>query len=89
MQRLCLALLFAAACGSAQSTGATAPANAPGTTATANDDPNAQECHEETPLGSHVPRTVCRSKMDNQLDHQGAQEWHSLSNQPPTPTNHH
>ena len=81
MRRICLALvLLAGACGSAQST---SPNTAP--TTTANEDPNGLECHEETPIGSNVPRRVCRTKLDNQMDHQGAQEWHS--GVPATPTN--
>jgi hypothetical protein len=97
MRRLCLALvLLAGACGSAQSTGANDPNTAssasgaaPGATSatTANDDPNALECHEEKPIGSSVPRRICRSKLDNQMNHQGAQDWHS--GPPATPTSVH
>ena len=89
MRRICLALVLSVgACGGGQSTGAAAPSAAPAST-TANDDPNAQECHEEKPLGSNLPRTICRSRMDNTMDHQGAQDWHSLSNQPPSAVKGH
>jgi hypothetical protein len=94
MRRLCLTLvLLAGACAGAHSTGANDPSSAApapagsSSAATANDDPNAMECHEETPIGSNVPRRVCRNKLENQIDHQGAQDWHSGT--PATPTNHH
>ncbi|HET9626252.1 MAG TPA: hypothetical protein VFP84_33045 [Kofleriaceae bacterium] len=89
MRRLCLALVFAGACAGSPSTGTNAPAPASPTqgSTTANDDPNAVECHEETPIGSNLPRRICRSKLDNQMDHQGAQDWHS--GVPATPTSSH
>ena len=86
MRRICLALLLAGACAGPQAAGPQSNATPP---RAAGEDPDAQECHEETPTGSNMSRTVCRSKLDNTMDHQGAQDWHSLSNQPPTPTNHH
>jgi hypothetical protein len=80
MRSICLALLLVGACAGSQANGPASNATPP---RAAGEDPDAQECHEETPTGSNLPRTICRSKLDNTMDHQGAQEWHSLSNQPP------
>jgi hypothetical protein len=33
------------------------------------------ECHDEAVLGSTIPRHVCRSKTQSDLDRNGAQNW--------------
>jgi hypothetical protein len=78
--------LALSACGSSSSQGAgqgTTPGSATAAT-TSSDNPDV-ECHDEKPLGSSIPRKVCESKKDRDLDHQGAQDWHSA----PAPVSSH
>ena len=75
MSRLAVFLLSLAACAASQEThGPTAgPASTTPAAAAAPEDD--QVCHEEVPTGSHVGRTVCRSRSQIDRERQEGQEF--------------
>ena len=85
MSRLAMSLFLVVACAAPQETrGTTAQ---PGTTqpapATSNEDE--QECHEEVPTGSHVARTVCRSRSQKDRDRDQAEDFQRKAGFAPPP----
>jgi hypothetical protein len=63
MRALLFASLAFAACVSSQQPGAQGPGGPPGTTPSSDDGSGSNVvCHEETPVGSTIPRQVCREK---------------------------
>lgn len=89
MQRLIFAAAVTiAACGgsSAQGRGTNA-AVTQGADGDAATDPGAgsnAECHDETPTGSSIPRRVCRTKAQSDMDRTGAQDWSGRTRATPT-----
>ncbi|HEU4726700.1 MAG TPA: hypothetical protein VFT22_02395 [Kofleriaceae bacterium] len=39
------------------------------------DDQTVEECHDEDVTGSNIPRRVCRTKFQSELNRRGAQDW--------------
>lgn len=77
--------LALAACGTTtgQGSGRDTTATAATGTGTGSD----VECHDEAVLGSNVPRHVCRSKTQSDLDRDGAQNWQTRPQAAPTKGN--
>jgi hypothetical protein len=42
------------------------------------------ECHDETPIGSTIPRRVCRSQDQKERERRGAEDWARPSGGKPT-----
>jgi hypothetical protein len=83
MHRTLFAITLAlAACGTqtGQGSGRDTTATAAPGTGTGSD----VECHDEAVIGSNVPRHVCRSKAQSDLDRDGAQNWQARPAATPT-----
>lgn len=76
--------LVLAACTTQPGTGASRATT--GTTIAGTEDSDDQVCGEETPLGSNIPRMVCRSRLQSQLDRDGAQSWQARDRARPCKT---
>jgi hypothetical protein len=96
MQRTLFALVLpfvlgiAGCAGSSAQTQGTTPAGSQGASAqgaggNAAPDPSEEtDCHDETMTGSSIPRHVCRTKAQQQLDREGGQEWVNRPRSTPT-----
>jgi len=74
MSRLAVLWLLLAACAAPQETRGTTTAQPTTTSPAAASDEDEQVCHDETPTGSHVSRTVCRSKSQIDREREQGQE---------------
>jgi hypothetical protein len=68
MRRMLLAVVLVTACGAPQGV-----SNGPGKTGSS--DSTVEECHDEDVTGSNIPRRVCRTKFQSDLNRRGAQDW--------------
>jgi predicted secreted protein len=86
MSRLAMSLFLLAACAAPQETRGTTTAQ-PGTTqpASATSSEDEQECHEEVPTGSHVSRTVCRSRSQKDREREQGQDFQRKAGFAPNP----
>lgn len=75
-------LLALAACGASQNSQAAGsqPANASS---------GDMECHEESTLGSTIPRQVCKSKLQKDEERRGAQDFLGTARPAPPPPPQH
>jgi hypothetical protein len=72
MQRMIFAVAVAlAACGGSSGTTVRSASNGKAAAQTGDD----VECHEERPLGSSIPRKVCRTRAQNDFDREGGQDY--------------
>lgn len=84
MSRLALPLFLLAACAAPQETrGTTQPSTTQPAAAASSEDE--QVCHEEMPTGSHVARTVCRSRSQIDREREQGQELQRKGNLAPEP----
>jgi hypothetical protein len=75
-----IASLLLPACGASGSR----PPDGPGAQAGAGSGSD-MECHEERSTGSAIPRQVCRSKMQSDADHKGAEDFMNTPRAAPPP----
>jgi hypothetical protein len=63
-----LAVVLVTACGAPQGV------SGAGKTGSSSDS-TVEECHDEDVTGSNIPRRVCRTKFQSDLNRRGAQDW--------------